>query len=111
MKVTIQLARNETDEELEPRPVLGSLEFIEDEGASIPSFVLPKDRVTIGPDCEIVLHAAYTPDNRGLSVMVECFSGTRQTHAFTGLATWDANPYFAFRLHTRHFVELYFARD
>jgi hypothetical protein len=30
------------------------------------------------------------------------------THVFTGLTTWRAAPYFAFRLPTGQFIEFYF---
>lgn len=88
--------------------MLAELEFVRKEGVRIPSFVLPETPVAVDAEGYLVLHSAYSPSNRGLSIMVGYQTPERMTHVFTGMTTWDAAPYFAFRLPTGQFIEFYF---
>jgi len=87
------------------------LEFVPREGGRIPTLVLPETPVAVDADSWLVLHSTYSPSNRGLSVMVGYHTSQSMTHVFTGMATWDAAPHFAFRLPTGQFIEFYFQHE
>jgi hypothetical protein len=105
VKVTIQHA--DTDE----RRTLGVLEFVPKDDPYLRTFVLPETPVTVDGRGSLVLRSAYSPDTRGLSVVADYHTPTGTTHVFTGVATWSAPPYFAFRLPTGQFIEFYFDHD
>lgn len=108
VNVTIQHATDVPDGEIPQRRTLGVLEFVPKDGERIPSFYLPETPVIVDADGSLVLHSAFAPSNRALSVMVGYHTSKGVTHVFTGVTTWRAAPYFAFRLPTGQFIEFYF---
>lgn len=106
--MTIQHASDVPDGQIPARRTLDELEFVPTEAGRITGFALPETPVTVDAEGSLLLHSAYTPSNRGLSIMVGYRTSTGVIHVFTGLATWDSAPYFAFRLPNGQFIELYF---
>jgi hypothetical protein len=112
VKLTIQHASNVGEGQLPERRTLGELEFTRREGHPPEVVAVPDTPIPVDEDGALVIHCAYVPFNRGLSVMVSYHTAAGMTHVFTGMATWGPPPpYFAFILPTGQFIELYFQPD
>jgi hypothetical protein len=103
MRVTFQQI---IDDEVQERVTLGEIEI-----SAIPdqpgSFSIPEHTLQRAPRSPIVVSAAYSLFNHGLSMSIS-FEGE---HVFTAMCDWDvAAPYFAFRLKDGSFIECYFAK-
>lgn len=111
VKVTIQCASETEDVKVRERRTLGVLEFAPKTDGRNSTLVLPDTPLAVDANHSLVLHSAYSPGNRGLSVMVGYQSPEGEMHVFTGMAVWEGAPYFAFRLPSGDFIELHFERE
>ncbi|HUJ10442.1 MAG TPA: hypothetical protein VL171_10475 [Verrucomicrobiae bacterium] len=111
MKVTIQHASEPVAGETQHRRTLGVLTFAPRNGEGIPTLVLPDTPIPVAEENSLVLHASVVPQTRRLSVMIGQHLRGVVTHVFTAGSVWDGATYFAFRLPTGQFIELYFEHE
>ena len=110
VNVTIQHVADGPAGEISKVRILAVLDFVMRDGNQN-SYILPSDPVAVDEQSSLVIHATYSPGNNGLGVFVAHRTANGDKHVFTGGGCWASPPYYAFRLPTGQFIELYFERD
>ena len=111
MKIVVQHASDVPDGQIPERRTLGELVFTEKVAEPIQILTVSEAPVPVDEQGSLIFHVGFSPHNHGLSIMTGYRTAAGERHVFSAGVILRAGPtlshYFAFRLPTGQFIELY----